>query len=99
MLFEYLSFWQFGFGLRSASAKFINSTGNVQQVLFASVEWMTIWTDFNMEFLFGRTRDKGIAASADNLGIRKILWVDLFFHNLQIIALINRQVKKRYDLI
>jgi len=73
-----------GFG--SALFEFIYCPGNVQQVLAAGIEGMAVGANFNMQFLFGGTGDKGVATGANDLGIRKILWVNLVFHNLRIIA-------------
>ena len=81
-----------GFKLRSSSGfflKFINRAGRVDQILFASVEWMAIRANFNMQLLFGRAGDKVIAAGANDLGIRKILWVDRVLHNSEIISHID----------
>lgn len=67
-----------GFG--AALFEFLNRTGGVQKVLLAGIERVAIGTNFNMKLLFGGTGGEYVAAGADNLGISKICWVEIFFH-------------------
>ena len=70
----------------SALFELVDSPSHIQEVLLARVERMAIGTNFNMEFLFSGTRSESVAASANNLGVSEILWVEVFFHSQKIVA-------------
>ncbi len=61
--------------------EFVDSTGDIQKILLAGKERVAVRANFNMEFLFGGTRGKGVAAGTNDFGICEICWVKVFFHS------------------
>lgn len=48
---------------------------------------MTFGANFNFGQFFGGTDCENIAASASDIGILKIFWMDVFFHDIYLIKL------------
>jgi hypothetical protein len=86
--FDNLRFGQFlsdpfGFkfcGFAGSFLEFVYSASGVNQILSASIERMAVGANFNTELLLGGASNERTAAGANDLGVREVLWVEIFFH-------------------
>jgi hypothetical protein len=66
-------------GFCVALAEPIDTSGAIDELLFASVEWMAIIADFDMSAFHGRAYFDNIAAGTRKFS-RFVFWMCLFLH-------------------
>ena len=76
-----------GFGFGGFGLEFLDTSGSVNQFLFAGKEGVTSATDFHIDLIFGGASNKRITTSAFDLAIFVIFRMNVFFHKI----CVNRQ--------
>ena len=68
--------------------EFLYAASGINEFLFAGIKRMTLVAKLNADFLECATSNKTVTAGAGYFGIGVILWMNIFFHGKNLVALL-----------